>query len=314
MLRQPEPAGPAKGLQSASSQAATRPLVRAPLVSAVVDREKIFREIEARIDRFPSLPTVVAEIERVASDPGSSLGDFEAAIRKDQAITAKILRLTNSAFYARSRPVTTIPDAVVTLGAKSLKSLVLAAATSKLLERRLDGYGYAQNGLWKHSFATALCARAAARRINASAQLGEEVFVAGLLHDIGKIVLDPLLSERHVGGADPATLAVENERVGWDHTRVGEMIATKWKLPPQIAEVIVHHHDPMSARAFPQHVAVLALANALVKEAGIGLSAPQAGAAHPAVPLDAAAALAVREAVSEQMAEARAACEQLAGA
>ncbi len=323
---------PAPGGDGAAARAAG-PGAGAGTQSLVGERERTAREIELRIERFPSLPSVVLEIERVANDPGASVGDFEDAIRVDPVVTAKILRLANSAFYARARSVSTIRDAVGALGVRTLRSLVMAAASGGVMDRRLPAYGYEPDGLWKHSFAAALCCRAAASKMSSSERVQEEVFVAGLLHDIGKMVLDPLLEDVAAGSSGETsfrTPALEAERLGWSHARVGELIVAKWKLPPEIGEAIVHHHDPAAAPSCPLHVSVLVLANDFVKEAGIGLSASGArdieraresardggdetGGRLPTSALHPAIATKLRQELSAEIPQVRALCEQLAG-
>lgn len=306
------------GPRRVATSPSTSPSATASLL--VEQHESLRREIEVRIERFPSLPTAVAEIEQVASDPDSSLADFENAIVKDQAVTAKLLRLSNSAFYRRSRAISTIREAVSTIGAKSVKSLVLAAATAEMMDKKLDMYGYDRRGLWKHSFSTALCGRSAARFLEQSTLVQEEVFVAGLLHDIGKLVLEPLLakySEGRGNGRGGATISEEMSCLGLDHAQVGLLIVAKWKLPPQIGEAIVFHHEPQKAREFPAHVSILTLANDVVRSEGIGLleSAGVWNEADTSIRLsgiDGADAKQIRADLVAEIPEVRALCEQLA--
>ena len=219
-------------------------------IPAVVAKQRRVQSILANIEGLPSLPAVVIEVMQMANNPLSNATDFEASIRKDQALTAKMLKLVNSSFFGMPNKINSISRAVVVLGIKTLKSVVLAASTSKLLDRNLEVYGYARGGLWLHSLATAVIARhLALKAFKMNVDDAEELFVGGLLHDIGKIVISPILAEnreewqRFFTSNPKATLIeAENTVAGIDHCEAGAKLMSRWQLSPRLISILQHHH------------------------------------------------------------------------
>lgn len=246
-------------------------------VSAVVLKAKAEHEIMTGIERLPSLPTVIFEVMQIANNPKSSAVDFEQTLRQDQVLTARVLKLVNSSFFARQRKVTTISESVVILGFNTLKSIVIAASAARVLSKKMEGYGYGEYGLWKHSFATALTSKILATSLCMDRLVVEEVFVAGLLHDIGKLVLDPIVRERIAALKEEVVLRkkprleAERSTIGFDHTEIGVKVAKKWNLPDHVEEAIAAHHAIENAREHGKIAAIVAFADNLVNAAGVGL-------------------------------------------
>lgn len=235
-------------------------------------------EVLAAIDRVPALPHIVTQILQRVGDAHSSAGDLGSLIEQDMVLAGKVLKLVNSAFYRRRVPVGSIREAVAIIGFASLKSLVLAASTSNILLVDLEPYGMVRGGLWRNSIATANVVRAIALRGKVAPDLAEEYFAAGLLRDVGLLVLAPFLSRSGVRlRATPGLDILQSERraVGFDHGWIGQRLAEKWQLP----EVLVlttgrHHHDPASEpQSAQRHLGAVRLAERLVYAAGIGVQA-----------------------------------------
>ncbi|MCA8957059.1 MAG: HDOD domain-containing protein [Planctomycetes bacterium] len=223
---------------------------------------------------IPSLPEVVTEVLRLMNDTSTDIADFERPLRNDAALVARVLRLVNSPFYGLEKKVTTITEGVTFLGFRSLRSLVLATTTATLLDRDFHCYGHGSRGLWHHSVGVAAASRYLAQHLRRGRALAEEVFVAGLVHDIGKMLLEPYLA---VAGVDVMTLGrpaqeVERNSIGLDHQEAGAIIAEKWNLSPLVISVLAHHHDEGGDDEYREARAIVRLADAVVHGSMVGYS------------------------------------------
>ncbi|MGR9105435.1 MAG: HDOD domain-containing protein [Gammaproteobacteria bacterium] len=267
--------------QSPSSASIADQVKRSPHSDVEFGKQQRIKNVLDGIDRLPTLPNVVHEVVRLTNDPNTRAADFVPFFSKEQTLTARMLRIANSAFYGMNGKIKTISKAVVILGHKTLKSIVLASSATVLFRRASPEYGFAENGLWLHSVTVAHLARHLATHwMGFSAETADEIFVVGLLHDIGKVLLCQELvkypeefnayMESH--GATQNVTAMEQAIVGIDHCKVGEVIIRKWKIGNDIASAIAHHHDTF---AHPgenaRYHATLALADWLCNEAGTGL-------------------------------------------
>lgn len=194
---------------------------------------------------LPSLPDTVVRVSRMADDPKSALREVAAVIAADPALALKTLRLVNSAYYGLGQQITTIEHAVVLLGSKVIKNLALTATV-------FDTFKNANHLFLRHSVACALVMRALAENKDFAAApivTGDEAFVFGLLHDIGKVVLQEYLPDE--AEKIPAVISVrhlswyeaEQGLLGVDHAQIGAKLAEKWKLSPLLANAIESHHD-----------------------------------------------------------------------
>lgn len=198
------------------------------------------------VQELPSLPQSAIKVLKMTDDANASARDVANVISADLALTSRVLRIANSAYYGLSRSVSTVNDAVIILGMQAVRNLALAAASYDTLRKELPGYGMPQGVLWRHSLACACAAQVLARRTRAARM--EEAFVAGLLHDVGKVVLSV-----HVGPQFEAIRALaeldnlpfhEGEKLilGFDHAEVGAQVAEKWNLPMSLCSAIAGHH------------------------------------------------------------------------
>lgn len=232
-------------------------------------------ELVARVEDLPALPAVVTQVMRLIEDPDSTAADLNAVISRDQALTAKVLRLANSAYYGFARRVGTVTEAVVLLGFNTIRNLVLAASVSNVLQREAPGYHLARGELWRHSLTSAMAARLLARK--ARFRAAEEAFVAGLLHDIGKLILSQYVGQAYqelldrVAQSGLPFMEAERQVLGFDHAQAGGLVAEKWNLPEALVEAISCHHQPQLARRHPPLTALAHAGDALALMLGAGL-------------------------------------------
>lgn len=232
-------------------------------------------EIVDRVGSLPPLPDTVLKLMNVMADPHSTVDNIVDTIKYDQAVTGEMLRLCNSAYFGLSRKVTSLNDAMVYLGTVKVLHLVMSVHTNSMFAREQKGYGLEPGVLWRHSVAVALASTLVAQRLKlADTNL---VFTAGLLHDIGKVVLNEYVADefveiiRHVTDDHMSFVEAEHQVLGFSHEEVGAMIAEKWKLPDAIVRCIRFHHEP--AKLDPPDILVdtVYLADCLCLLLGIGL-------------------------------------------
>ena len=202
------------------------------------------------IRELPSLPQILVRVSRVASDPSSSAADLADVILKDQAMTLKVLRIANSAQYALySQRVATVSRAVVLLGFESVRAMALGIGAFHLLSSLKRGGGILER-FWSHAIATAVVSQDLAELLGVP--VPEEAFVAGLLHDVGKLVLAEHAPDRAQGvyGVEipgPELLRCELRVFGVTHVEVGEELARRWDLPDVLRKSVARHHRHFSA-------------------------------------------------------------------
>lgn len=206
-----------------------------------------FDKILAKAEDLPVLPHIGMEILNLIEDKYSVPADFEMIIESDQVLTLKILKMANSAYYGYPREIINIKDAVVILGLDTLKSLVLSLLTRQMLSRDLDSYGLKKSELWGHSLAVGMIARSIAKKLKKSNL--EKYFVAGLLHDVGKILLDMSLKDygdkikMQINEGGLTFCEAENMLTGVDHALVGSKLMEIWNLPKFLVGAVKFHHS-----------------------------------------------------------------------
>ena len=230
-------------------------------------RAEVIKDIERQINNLPAFSVVVSKVLRVVDNPISSARDIEKVVKYDQVLASKILKMANSAYYGYAGKISTLSQGVVILGLNTLRALLLTASASKIMNKKLLGYRLEEGRFWEHSVLTALGSRDLANKLRYKNP--EEAFVGGLLHDIGKLVLDRhVLKNRGIiediinKEGVPLTEA-EREVLGINHANVGRRMAEKWNFPPVLSEVINFHHEPERARENKELVAVVSIINAV---------------------------------------------------
>lgn len=225
-------------------------------------------EVLEKLESLPSLNSVVLEFLELSQREFFTAKDFEIVISKDQALVARLMKLANSGLYGRSRSINSIPEAVVLIGLESLKKIVFAVSTEGLTRRALVNYAYHQEqGFWLHSLGVAQTSRVLAEVSPACTLRSEEVYVAGLLHDVGQLIIDeflPPMDGKRVGRQD------ETSAVGLDHAELGEFILSQWNLPESITACVRYHHDYLEAGEWADGAAVLCLAEGICGHWGLG--------------------------------------------
>lgn len=207
------------------------------------------QEIVAKVDRLPELPQVAMRVSQMLEDPNASADKLAEVIRMDASFTSQVLKLCNSAAYGFTRKISTVKEAVAILGFKALKSMVYTIIAKVALNRPVPGYSLSEGDLWYNALTCAVYAKHIAQRERLPDP--ELAYTAGLLRDIGKIVLGEFVGANY---AEIEQLAVKEqidfveaeERVlGFNHSMVGTRVAEKWNLPAILVNVIRHHHKPI---------------------------------------------------------------------
>lgn len=254
-------------------------------LNQIAQQERTRREILHKSDLIPPLPDLVVRLLAILNKQETEPQDLETLMQNDQVLVAKMLAMVNSPFYGLNRTIRTIKEAVMVLGFRGVRSLVLATSTAKFLQRDYAVYGHEPKGLWLHAACVAAGSKMLAKACRLGADAAEQLFVAGLLHDIGKLVLVTYLNDQQKGVAT-ATSLVEFERsaVGLDHTEAGALVTAKWNLSTEVQEVIKAHHES-GANGSQKSIAVVRLADAVAHERGIGYL-PQRAPATTILPCD----------------------------
>ena len=239
-------------------------------LNQLAKQERTRREILHKSDLVPPLPDLVTRVLGLLGQQETEPVDLERLLQNDQVLVAKMLAMVNSPFYGLNRTVGTVKEAVMVLGFRGVRSLVLATSTAKFLQRDYSCYGHEPKGLWLHAVCVASGARRLARRCRMTADEAEQLFVCGLMHDIGKLLLVPYVQLDAGAVGERAVVELERATVGLDHTEAGALVTAKWNLSDEIQGVIrAHHHDGgegVDARA----VAVVRLADTVAHALGVG--------------------------------------------
>lgn len=233
-------------------------------------------ELIRRVRDLPPLPDLVLKLLAMCRDSNVAPRDIVGVIELDPALTLKVLRLCNSPFYGVPHKVTTVHSAVVYLGADAIVNYLLAGCLASFYGSENRGYSLAAGEAWRHALGTAVCAQLVGERCDAP--LAPLAFTCGLLHDVGKTVLDTavaaekphILAEVEKNGL--TFLEAERAVLGFDHAQAGAALANLWNLPEETVESIRWHHDPLRA---PHHVRLVCLVhvgNILCERIGIGLA------------------------------------------
>lgn len=209
-------------------------------------------QLARRIQELSTLPQVALEVMRVAGNPNATAADLKAVMELDAALSARVLRSVNSSAYALRTKVTNLQQAITYLGLKHIRNLAMTAGVSRLFKQENTIGPYHRLNLWRHLVAVGICGRLIALRL----KFGnfEDIFLAGLLHDLGIILEDqyvhPQFSAAIQALAANTTLAeVERSRLGFDHTLLGFHVAENWGFPELVRNAIRHHHQSAEADA-----------------------------------------------------------------
>lgn len=236
-----------------------------------VDPES-YRNALASAKDLPTLPTVVLRLHSLIRDPNSGADDIAEVINRDVALTSKTLRLVNSAFYGFSQRIDNVSHAIVIMGMNKVKSLVLTASVLDSLENPQSGFDYV--GFWEHAIGTGIAAEALGKCLKSN--YSEDAFVAGLLHDLGKLIFCQYFPEDHgkvqnlVADQELTVVQAEHQLLGFDHSLIGSWLAEKWKFPEELCLAIRMHHEPAHARVHRDLVWLIHTADVFIHALGVG--------------------------------------------
>lgn len=225
--------------------------------------EALQKIIMRRLKELPPMPQVMFKAREVMNDPKSNFKALSDILETDQAMAARVLRLSNSAYYGLAGKVSSVQHASVLLGYKTVGEIVSMAGSSTLLGDSLEGYKLDSGDLWQHSLSVALSSKIIAKKIKP--EIENDAFAAGLIHDSGKIVLDKYLMERHslfedfMKDGQKTFLDAEKNILGFDHSEIAALMCQSWKIPNTLTNAICYHHYPARSKdsilAYIVHVA-----------------------------------------------------------
>lgn len=228
---------------------------------------KQIRERIEQIESIPTIPPVVRKLLKTVDSPSISLGEIGEVITKDQALTAKLLKMVNSPIYGFPGRISSVSQALILLGLNVVKGMLLSISVFEIMEKTMVG-------LWEHSLCTALAARSIA--LKRGLKDPEEVMVSALLHDVGKVALKIKFPEEY----GQALLISKNEErlireseesiFAVSHAEVGGWLTEKWYFPRSLTEPIAYHHRPLLSKFSPQRTAIVHVADILVRARGTG--------------------------------------------
>ena len=228
-----------------------------------------------KVKEMPPLPQSITQILEITKDTSSSAQDLAKVFERDPTLTVNILKLANSPVYGFSSKISTITHAIVCLGLETVKSIALTSSTHEMLNKEIPAYCLEEGMLWQHSISSATCARIIAQRIGYKDN--EEAYIAGLLLDIGKIVLSHFaegqfeqVAEKANDDNIPFNIA-EQKILGFGHPQVGGRVIKKWNLPSSLVEAVQYHHEPNKAEINKTLTYIVHLADAISCMLGVGL-------------------------------------------
>lgn len=232
------------------------------------------QEISQTIESIKPIPQIALKVLRMVRDDWSGMKEIAREIKQDQVISARVIRISNSAFFSRGTKIDSIDRALVILGEKMLLPMVLSASVEHFFPDREQGYSLCKGGLFNHALGTALVSEELSRYIDYGTS--DIAYTAGLLHDIGKVVLDQYIAKafplfyRGIEEDGRELVSIEKKELGITHTEVGSMLAQKWDLPENLIEVIRFHHRPEEAPVHRDLTHLVYLADLLMSRFVIG--------------------------------------------
>jgi len=240
-------------------------------MSEVIE-SKILRHRIENIGSLPTVPETLKKLSRVMEKQNVSLTEVAGFVQSDPALTFRILKMVNSAVYGFPGRIASVSHAIMLLGLNVVKGLLLGISVFELMQK-------AMTGLYEHSMGCATAARIIAQK--KGLREPEEAYVAGLIHDIGKVVMALEFTKAYEGAlafAETENISItqaEKKFFTDNHPVLGGVLSEKWRFPKKLTEAILYHHQPRSAVLFPLETAIVHLADILTKARGLGFSGDQ---------------------------------------
>jgi len=214
-----------------------------------MEKDRVLGIIKAYISKMPPLPVSVSKVLEICNDPKTSPTDLNQVISLDPVLTGKVMRLINSVYYSLPSQMTSLVRAIIMMGINTVKNLALSTAILGTLAKAGDFQALNMDGFWKHSISVGVTAKLIAARRNVDQKLREEYFIAGLLHDIGKIPLNNKLSREYtqvISLTDREHIPLyrsEEKTMLVNHTSVGKLIIDNWGLGEILSDLVYYHHS-----------------------------------------------------------------------
>ncbi len=230
---------------------------------------KMLRERVENITALPTVPSVLQQVSLIIGNSKISIDEISRFVSNDPALTVKILKMVNSAFYGFPGRISSVSHAVMLLGLNVVKGLLLGISVFELMQKSMLG-------LREHSLGCAVAARLIAKRMGLKDP--EEVSIAGLLHDIGKVVLILAYPGEYQAAMNEAEakgriiVEAEKDHFADNHAGAGMLLTSKWQFPLSLVEVIHYHHSPRLSRNFPVETAIIHFSDILVRARGVGFA------------------------------------------
>jgi HD-like signal output (HDOD) protein len=239
-------------------------------------------EIEAAVRRLPPLPALLQELLKELHDRDADIQRLEERVSSDPGLMTRVLKMANSPFYARQSEVVDVSRALMTLGFRTVSNLVVAAGLRSSMKGAARVPGFEPNGIFLHSLATGLGCSRLGNFVPSLREHREFLFVAGVMHDVGRVALAEFYAphaSRLVMREDLALgPEVERRLLDTDHQEVGRLVHVRWNLPDELETVITRHHDPVESLAQEPVTLAVALVDAVLNRQGFGRTQQQPNA------------------------------------
>ncbi|MCP4714417.1 MAG: HDOD domain-containing protein [Deltaproteobacteria bacterium] len=222
-----------------------------------------------QIKDLATLPVIANNVIQMTRNPKTTATEVGRAISHDPALTAQILRIANSALYGFPQKITTVNHAIVVLGFANIRNMVLTASVFEKFPGSSPHRQFDREAFWEHSLTCGLSAKLLARKLGMKTV--EEAFIWGLLHDLGKVVLDSFFNQEFTQAVQLSAQQnillreAEEQIIGMNHAEIGGLVAEQWNLPPALIKAIRFHHEPLLAQESTRIAALVHLADFLCR-------------------------------------------------
>lgn len=228
----------------------------------------IDRKLARKVEGMPALAPLVMELLRAIDEPDTSFGSISELVNRDPVLATRLLRAANSAYFGLPGRVETLSVAVAVIGLRTLRRMLLMMTTREMMDVTLAGYGIEKGGLWTHSLAVAKTASWLSSLLGF--QQEEELWAAGLFHDLGKVIVSEMIEGRvapeqapAISGGGRSCVELEREICGTDHAEVTALLGRRWNLSERLVAVTGFHHVPENAGRFHKSAAMMNAADTI---------------------------------------------------